>query len=160
MPNWCSNSLTLKHDDPAMIDKAVAGFTDGKLLETLVPYEGEWDYDWCVSNWGTKWDVGGDNGYIRPNPNTLKISFDSAWAPPTEAYRAMEELGFEVKAMYYEPGMAFAGLYEDGSDDYYEYSDMNAAEVADTLPTELDEEFGISDYMAEWEAEQEEEDEE
>lgn len=160
MPNWCSNSLTLKHDDPAMIDKAVAGFTEGKLLETLVPYEGEWDYDWCVSNWGTKWDVGGDNGYIRPNPNTLKISFDSAWAPPTEAYRAMEELGFEVKAMYYEPGMAFAGLYEDGSDDYYEYSDMNAAEVADTLPVELDEEFGISDQMAEWEAEQEEEDEE
>ena len=156
MPNWCSNSLTLKHDDPAMIDKAVAGFTEGKLLETLVPYEGEWDYDWCVSNWGTKWDVGGDNGYIRPNPNTLKISFESAWAPPTEAYRKMEEIGFEVKAMYYEPGMAFAGLYEDGFDDYYEYSDMNAAEVSDTLPVELDEEFGISDYMAEWEAEQEE----
>jgi hypothetical protein len=159
MPNWCSNSLTLTHTDPTMIDKAVAGFTDGKLLETLVPYEGEWDYDWCVSNWGTKWDVGGDNGYIRPNPNTLKISFDSAWAPPTEAYRAMEELGFEVKAMYYEPGMCFCGIYEDGSDDYYEYSDMNAAEVADTLPAELDEEFGISDQMAEWEAEQEEDNE-
>ena len=156
MPNWCSNSLTLKHEDPAMIDKAVAGFTDSKLLETLVPYEGEWNYDWCVSNWGTKWDVGGENGYIRPNPNTLKISFDSAWAPPLEAYRAMEELGFEVKAMYYEPGMAFAGLYEDGSDDYYGYSDMNAAAVADTIPTELDEEFCISGQMAEWEAEQEE----
>ena len=159
MPNWCSNSLTLTHTDPAMIDKAVAGFTDCKLLETFVTYEGEWNYDWCVSNWGTKWDVGGDNGYIRPNPNTLKISFDSAWAPPTEAYRAMEELGFKVKAMYYEPGMAFAGLYEDGSDDYYEYSDMNAAGVADTLPTELDEEFCISDQMAEWEAEQEEDNE-
>lgn len=160
MPNWCSNSLTLKHDDPAMIDKAVAGFTDGKLLETFVPYEGEWDYDWCVSNWGTKWDVGGDNGYIRPNPKTLKISFDSAWAPPLEAYRMMEELGFEVKAMYYEPGMCFCGIYEDGSDDYYEYNEMTAGEVADTLPTELDEEFGISDQMAEWEAEQEEDDEE
>ena len=160
MPNWCSNSLTLKHDDPAMIDKAVAGFTDGKLLETFVPYEGEWDYDWCVSNWGTKWDVGGDNGYIRPNPNTLKISFDSAWAPPLEAYRAMEELGFEVKAMYYEPGMCFCGIYEDGSDDYYEYDEMTAGEVADTIPTELDEEFCISDSMAEWESEQEENDEE
>ena len=160
MPNWCSNSLTLKHDDPAMIDKAVAGFTDGKLLETFVPYEGEWDYDWCVSNWGTKWDVGGDNGYIRPNPKTLKISFDSAWAPPLEAYRMMEELGFTIEAMYYEPGMAFAGLYADGSDDYYEYNDMTAGEVADTLPTELDEEFGISDSMAEWESEQEENDEE
>ena len=160
MPNWCSNSLTLKHDDPAMIDKAVAGFTGGKLLETFVPYEGEWDYDWCVDNWGTKWDVSGDNGYTRPNPNTLKISFDSAWAPPLEAYRAMEELGFEVKAMYYEPGMCFCGIYEDGSDDYYEYDEMTAGEVADTIPTELDEEFCISDQMAEWEAEQEEDDEE
>ena len=159
MPNWCSNSLTLKHDDPAMIDKAVAGFTACKLLETLVPYEGEWDYNWCVANWGTKWDVGGENGYTRPNPNTLKISFDSAWAPPLEAYRAMEELGFEVKAMYYEPGMAFAGLYEDGFDDYYDMTSLNAEEVAATLPVELDEEFGISDYMADWEAEQEEENE-
>lgn len=159
MPNWCSNSLTLKHDDPAMIDKAVAGFTEGKLLETLVPYEGEWDYDWCVANWGTKWDVGGDNGYTRPNPNTLKISFESAWAPPTEAYRKMEELGFEVKAMYYEPGMCFAGLYEDGSDDYYEYNEMTAEEASNTLPVELDEEFGISDQMAEYEQEQEEDNE-
>jgi hypothetical protein len=79
MPNWCSNSLTLTHTDPTMIDKVVSGFTDGKLLETLVPYEGEWDYSWCVSNWGTKWDVGGDNGYTRPNPNVLNLSFDSAW---------------------------------------------------------------------------------
>jgi hypothetical protein len=159
MPNWCSNSLTLTHTDPAMIDKAVAGFTDGKLLETFVPYEGEWDYDWCVSNWGTKWDVGGDNGYTRPNPNTLNISFESAWAPPTVAYSRLEELGFTVKAMYYEPGMCFCGLYEDGNDDYYEYDNMDAAELADTLPTELDEEFGISDQLAEWEAEQEEDNE-
>jgi hypothetical protein len=159
MPNWCSNSLTLTHTDPAMIDKAVAGFTDGKLLETFVPYEGEWDYDWCVSNWGTKWDVSGDNGYTRPNPNILKISFESAWAPPTVAYSRLEELGFRVEAMYYEPGMCFCGMYADGSDDYYEYSDMTAEEVADTIPSELDEEFCISDQMADWEAEQEEDNE-
>jgi hypothetical protein len=142
-----------------MIDKAVQAFTDGKLLETFIPYEGEWDYDWCVTNWGTKWDVGGENGYTRPNPNTLNISFESAWAPPTVAYSRLEELGFTVKGMYYEPGMCFCGLYEDGNDDYYEYDNMDAAELADTLPTELDEEFGISDQLAEWEAEQEEDDE-
>jgi len=159
MPNWCSNSLTLTHTDPTMIDKAVQAFTDGKLLETFIPYEGEWDYDWCVTNWGTKWDVGGENGYTRPNPNTLNISFESAWAPPTVAYSRLEELGFTVKGMYYEPGMCFCGLYEDGNDDYYEYDNMDAAELADTLPTELDEEFGISDQLAEWEAEQEEDDE-
>lgn len=159
MPNWCSNSLTLSHTVPAMIDKAAAGFTDGRLLETFIPYEGEWNYEWCVANWGTKWDVGGDNGYIRLNANKLKLSFDSAWAPPTEAYRKMEELGFRVEAMYYEPGMCFCGIYADGSDDYYEYNDMTAEEASNTLPVELDEEFGISDQMAEWEQEQQEDNE-
>lgn len=159
MPNWCSNSLTLTHTDPAMIDKAVAGFTEGKLLETFVPYEGEWDYDWCVANWGTKWDVGGDFGHTRLNPNTLKLSFDSAWAPPLEAYQKLEELGFRVEAMYYEPGMCFCGTYVDGSDDYYEYNEMTAEEASNTLPVELDEEFGISDQMAEYEQEQEEDNE-
>lgn len=159
MPNWCSNSLTLTHTDPTMIDKAVAGFTEGKLLETFVPYEGEWDYDWCVENWGTKWDVSGSNEYIRPNPNKLKLSFDSAWAPPLVAYQKLEELGFRVEAMYYEPGMCFCGIYADGSDDCYEYNDMTAEEASNTLPVELDEEFGISDQMAEWEQEQEEDNE-
>jgi hypothetical protein len=140
-----------------MLDKAENSLADEKLLKTLVPYEGEWNYDWCVANWGTKWDVGG--GYTRPNLNTLNITFDSAWAPPIEAYKKMEELGFTVKAMYYEPGMCFCGMYEDGSDDYYEYGTMTAEEITDTIPLELDMEFGISDTQAEYEAEEEEDNE-
>ena len=58
--------------------------------------------------------------------------------------------------MYYEPGMAFAGIWEDGNDDYYEYGDMNSTEVADTLPAELDEAFCISESMAEYEEENQE----
>ena len=45
------------------------------------------------------------------------------------------------------------------NDDYYEYSDMNSQEVSDTLPTELDEAFCISESMAEWEAENAEDEE-
>ena len=33
MPNWCSNTLVLQHDEPAMIDRAVAAFKEGRLLE-------------------------------------------------------------------------------------------------------------------------------
>jgi hypothetical protein len=60
--------------------------------------------------------------------------------------------------MYYEGGMAYAGVYEGGIDDYYEYGGMNSAGIAEELPSELDEAFGISESVAEYEAEQEEED--
>jgi hypothetical protein len=158
MPNWCYNTVRLKHEDAQVIDKVQQAFLDGKLLETLVPYEGEWDYQWCVNNWGTKWDVGGDS-YTRPNPFEILLTFDSAWSPPTNAYQSMLEQGFEIKASYYEPGMAFAGLWEDGSDDYYEYGSMSSEEIEATLPQELNEEYGIAEQVAEWEAEQEENDE-
>ena len=69
------------------------------------------------------------------------------------------DMGFEVRANYYEPGMCFAGIWEDGYDDYYEYSNMSAEEIAQALPKELDEAFGISEGVAEWESEQEEEEE-
>ena len=158
MPNWCYNTLRLKHEDTAVLDKVQKAFTDGKLLETMVPYEGEWDYNWCVANWGTKWDVGGDS-YVRPNPNELVLTFDSAWSPPIKAYETLTEQGFEVKASYYEPGLAFAGLWEDGFDDYYEYGELSADEIEATLPAELNEEYGIAEQVAEWEDEQEENDE-
>jgi hypothetical protein len=65
-------------------------------------------------------------------------------------------MGFRITAMYYEPGMAFAGVWDNGDDDYYEYGSMDSKEIAETLPTELDEAFGISESAAEWEAENEE----
>jgi hypothetical protein len=71
----------------------------------------------------------------------------------------LTEMGFGVKLYYYEPGMCFAGIWEDGNDDYYEYGDMSSDEVAETLPAELDEMFCISESMAEWEAENAENDE-
>jgi hypothetical protein len=61
--------------------------------------------------------------------------------------------------------MAFAGIWEgneeDGfNDDYYEYGDMNSDEVAEALPAELNDMFCISESMAEYEAENAEEEEE
>jgi cell shape-determining protein MreC len=56
--------------------------------------------------------------------------------------------------------MAFAGIWEDGCDDFYEYGGMNSEQAAEELPSALDEMFGISESMAEWEADNEELEEE
>jgi hypothetical protein len=113
-------------------------------------------YDWCVNEWGTKWDVGADGNPAQDIPGGLMLGFDSAWSPPIQAYGKLEDLGFRIRAMYYESGMAYAGVWDSGEDDYYELGGMNSAEIAAELPSELDEAFGISESVAEWEEENQE----
>jgi hypothetical protein len=116
---------------------------------------GNW-YDFCVNEWGTKWDIGADGQPAQDIEGGLILSFDSAWAPPCAAYEKLTEQGFRIRATYYEPGMAFAGIWEEGDDDYYEYGGWSADEIANTLPTELDEAYCISESVAEWEDENQE----
>ena len=119
---------------------------------------GNW-YDYCVNEWGTKWDVGADGNPAQDIPGGLMLGFESAWAPPCAAYDKLTEQGFRIRAMYFEPGMAFAGIWEDGIDDFYEYGGLDSAGIAEELPPELDEAFGISEDVAQWEAENAEEEE-
>ena len=189
MPNWCNNDITLRHKDPAMIQRAQEALASGTLLQEFFPCPQDlidtvagsfgdtekqaeleakeqanlkkygyknW-YDWNVANWGTKWDVGSDGLMQRLDANTLQASFDSAWAPPTEAYAKLCSLGFEVKAYYNEPGMCFCGVWEgneeDYTDDYVEYSGETSETVREAIGAELDDYFGISEDMAMWEDE-------
>lgn len=114
-------------------------------------------YDFCCNEWGTKWDVGDSQGINSWTDTDLVVYFDSAWSPPTQAYDSLVNQGFTVYATYYEPGCAFAGIYEDGIDDYYDLSGMDSGDVQQQLPQELDDAFGISESMAEYEAENEDE---
>ena len=113
-------------------------------------------YDYCVGVWGTKWDIGGSGEYYDINEtvdgfHSITLHFDSAWAPPVGAYAFLEEAGFDVLGYYYEGGMQFAGIYQDGNDDYYQsWGDAQGAE--DELPTELNEMFAISENQEMWEA--------
>ena len=183
MPNWCYNTVELTHEDPKMIARARSAFLDRGLLNEFVPipeelkitagYLGEgaeqaaleaqeasnlekhgyrnW-YDYCVNEWGTKWDVTGQE--VNDIPNGVILTFDSAWAPPTGAYDKLLDLGFEVRAMYYEPGMGFCGVWDNGQDDEYSLGGLNSDEVAELLPPELDEAYGISESIAEYEDEE------
>lgn len=153
MPNWCCNTVTLRHADPAMIERAAKAFDRGELLNEFVPVPEEFKtddrwYNFCVSNWGTKWDVGGDGRDPIKDPNVLELSFESAWSPPIEAYRAMEEQGFEVEAHYYEPGVAFFGSYMDGCEDTIDFSSMGYQTIREEFP-EADERWNISEWLEE-----------
>lgn len=175
MPNWCDNTFEVSHKNPAMMKRFTDAFKRGALCNEFIPLPeqlkdsvangstneqlieatgySDW-YDFCVNEWGTKWDVGGDDGYIDFDETSAQGSFQSAWAPPMGLMSKLEEEGFTVKFMYYEPGMNFAGVYQDGYDECYELAG-SADEVAEQIPEELDEAFGISENMRDWEDEEE-----
>lgn len=189
MPNWCYNGVTLRHKDPAMIDRVVKGKegllmeflpTPQELIDTVAGFMGEdkraaheaqqaenvrkyghkdW-YDWNIANWGTKWDFSLEN-LERQDPNTVTASFDSAWAPPTDAYVKLCALGFEIEALYYEPGMGFCGKFIRDEDEHWDdcISDLggyNSETVRDAIGEELDDYFGISEEMRQYEEEDQE----
>jgi hypothetical protein len=165
MPNWCDNTLHLRNSDKAKLDAVEAVLADREnqeLFKHLRPYEGEWDYGWCCENWGTKWESRIID-FDRPDDNEITVYFETAWGPPTVLYQYLYELneGWDIEAFYHEPGMCFAGVWRDGEDDYYEFSELTAEEIEEELPSELDEMYGISGWKREWEEENaEEEDEE
>lgn len=171
MPNWCSNKVTFAHADPAMIKRVVDAYNRGELfsefkpcpqdlLDTTSPASGEiavhntetyghpdW-YTWCISNWGTKWDMdpGGNTIDLSEGEKAIDLWFDTAWSPPIPFLKTMEDHGFTVDAFYYEPGMGFCGRYTMGEDDYYDIQG-DADWVQKNVPVEIDDVFDIVNNM-------------
>ena len=114
-------------------------------------------YDFCVNEWGTKWDVDAiETIEVEGDVDHITFGFDSAWSPPTGAMEYLMEQGFTVRLYYYEPGMAFAGIWEDGQDDCYDIGGYTSETVKEAIPEALDEMFGISETIANYEEEENE----
>ena len=172
MPNWCNNTISLsgpKDKVKAIFDKAKA---EDALLQQLDPMPTALEcttsptdvdiwYDWRINNWQTKWDVDTETLEYREEGDTGIIEgwFDSAWSPPIGAYDTFlaKNEDCSIKSYYYEGGMDFGGLYEDGADDCITISDYTADQMEDPnegLIFELDERFNFSEYVREYEEEQ------
>jgi hypothetical protein len=160
--NFCKHVIPTPKD---LID-TVAGFPgedkreahEAQMKRNLELYGAKDWYDFQTSRWGTKWDVEPyDPSDVKVENNTIQFGFDSAWSPPIGVYEALVEDGFTVSAQYYEPGMAFVGDWTDGCDDFYDISGMKSHEVRDVIGEFLDDNFGISESMAEYEAEEDDE---
>ena len=118
MPNWCSNTVTFTHSDPAMIQRVVDNFVKGGFFNSFVPLD-ENTVESGIAKWGCKWDIQNDGfGGGEPNvidENTVTLYFDTPWSPPVVFYQEMmDEYGYGVDAKFFEPGMGFAGYWVDG----------------------------------------------
>ena len=181
MPNWNQNSVIITHEDPTQIDRLVEGFKNERLFGEFLPCPKElldmgsplsdaeqaeanvekygaadW-YQWCINNWGTKWDVGEESdGIDRIDDNKVKLSFDTAWGPPIAFYEYLdEELDFGITAFYLEEGMGFAGKYSSESGD--ESFNFDGSEDLEDIPDDI-REFWDLDTICQWRDDEEDED--
>lgn len=83
-----------------------------QAIDNIVKYGVKDWYDWCVQNWGTKWDLSVSD--IDISPSHLSICSSTAWSPCLEGVVKISEdyplLHFRVD--YSEPGMGFQGYAE------------------------------------------------
>jgi hypothetical protein len=157
-----------------------------ELLETTAPAEynakdkvqyniekyghPDW-YNWQISNWGTKWDIGpveldydmncSDN---LDGTSTLTVGFDSAWSPPVAAmgklYEKFKDKNIQIRLEYFEPGCAFLGVAytvnEKFVDECYDYE---GADDLESYVNDLDHNLASSEveYLREIEEEERQE---
>ena len=197
MPNYCNNVVEIQgpqhilktlvdhkldfqkiHPYPPELDITAGreGADDSPEQKALVAAEESnlekhgyrnW-YDWCVTNWGTKWNAGGDNDAMQvdydedqDNQGIALFQFDTAWAPPLGVLEKLMETHPElsIECRYHEPGVGFFGVWTDGSDRCYETEQFPKS--TDAFWTQhadgrlLDETFGMVESMQEYEADQE-----
>ncbi|MEM2174133.1 MAG: hypothetical protein QXI58_00710 [Candidatus Micrarchaeia archaeon] len=68
-------------------------------------------YDWCLENWGTKWDACNVE-LIIDDDYYLFYRFETAWSPPIpiiiELSKKFPDLWFQLR--FFERGMGFCGI--------------------------------------------------
>jgi hypothetical protein len=106
---------------------------EAKQKENLAIYGYKDWYDFCIAEWGTKWDAktGDEDLPFTIEDNKVTIYFDTAWAPPMNIYYTLEEMGFELEATYIEQGMGYIGYYTDGVDTCEKMEQFYTADMAE-----------------------------
>lgn len=88
-------------------------------------------YDWCVENWGTKWNAHSGRGvtYMRTTKNKrkIKLMFETAWSPASPVFARLAQMypDVQITARSYERGMGYKYVekYENGVETHSEETD-------------------------------------
>jgi len=138
---------TISDDDP---DKE-------KKQENLKEHGAVDWYEWCNTNWGTKWGdcqtqlaqedlcvpwIPGrvDFDDVEDQLKKIMLRFDTAWSPPIEGIDVVAskypDMMFDLR--YWEPGMGFQGFKRYGSGQCHDEATMDYMEDADTAYENMD----------------------
>ncbi len=142
MPNWVRNKLFI-HGNSDRVKECLLNISNNEehiSLNKIIPMPddiGEGWYDWCVENWGTKWEVSesyeDDCGFI---------CFDTAWSTPATAILSLSEqyddLSFEVEYADEDLGNN-CGRYIFKSGEEFEYEPYGIKEACDLWGYDLSE---------------------
>ncbi|OHC99250.1 MAG: hypothetical protein A3H25_03950 [Sphingomonadales bacterium RIFCSPLOWO2_12_FULL_63_15] len=141
MANWCQNIAYLTAPDE---DEAIAA-----LISTA--NEALNDNFGITDRYAPTLGGAGIN-YIKRAGSRIEIASHSRNEPPIELYRAMEAQGWQVDALYWEPGNLFWGSYRDGTDNRQEYAFDEDEDMIPQLPAEVIAQFRpkISPFAAGW----------
>ena len=172
MPNWCYNIIEVIGDNAevnkmvekiegedtefdfnkvlpypekyAILDKKSNGMRDKNVDLKDIPTDGfnSGGYEWCISNWGTKWNA--CEPVVSADGNIAEISFDTAWSPSLGVTKALSELF---------PTLTFKHSYEEGGCDFSGFTIFDGGEVIEDKSGNY-EAFPISEH---WDEDDEEE---
>lgn len=100
-----------------------------QYVENIKKYNFPQWYDWCVKNWGTKWNVEEDVDIVYDkNIDEYDISFQTAWSVPKGIVKRYSELCEDDEEFYWE--------YEDEDYDGTHILRKINGEIIDTIVPE------------------------
>lgn len=123
---------------PELKDQSSPAKDDIAVENTRLYGAKDW-YEWANKYWGTKWNSSDTRiNYdqttpMMPGHRTVRIEFETAWAPPTPVYETLAKKfpNTNIYVTYDEPGVGFSGwkMYKGG--DLYREDDYDVS--IDTL---------------------------
>ena len=156
MPNNTDVRVYIDHTSKSRIDDMENIFSNDYPFNMIIPMpddilrhnltaedraksEGRNWYDWCVANWGTKWDAY-EVRVQRLSDTSLYVMMETAWSPPIPIFEKLVELGFEVSAYYLDEGWNYIGQFEGGEDFYFDVNEETPYNLIDEFNIEFNEE--------------------
>ena len=158
MPNHITNRIKLI-GEPAEVKRVMEAVKNDEVglgsidFEKIIPMPADVDdsYNWCISNWGTKWNSYGYESIENPDDSD-NISFLTAWSAP---HPVLEKLTAMFPSVTIEHEWADEDIsyncgrkvYYDGEriEEYYpEYGSKEAYEfAADVMDRQLEEDYSL-----------------
>lgn len=130
------------------VSKIIAAFHEDHEKYCIEKYDATNDYYWCLNNWGTKWNVGGECVLVETTDESMHLSFATAWEPPKEwfqsllnAVEAMDDNNASIVMNYAEGGCFFGGQVGIDAEGFTFDTEYTDAEIIEFLNLDDDEDF-------------------